>query len=381
MFSEAAASVFYWLGIAVMFLLACAAFPLLHATGYVVASSLVRKPLLYLRVGRGREICHFRWGRRRIHLCLIPSEVAAVFCAANARYYRFRQWIIDVLPFTIVVGVTAAAFWGRFHFKGQISTEIGYLFRAVGILGIAFVVSGFFPDSTNASSPDSAPGQGRLSSLLPRFAKGQVALQVLLEQQNYAALLLGEGEHRRARRWNYGLFRRSVRGGFMDEALSFLMACDGKQLAPSAFDFIRNVIDERWVSVPTEKWAAAADILGTLALSAGKPELVAESLPLLRRAVEGFPEMHTYQGTLASLLFESGQIDEAVPMLDQVARESPNMYDQVIGSAYLVLFHARRNELELAAQWRARVPPMFLADALVEKIFSDPALKALPGVT
>jgi tetratricopeptide (TPR) repeat protein len=100
-----------------------------------------------------------------------------------------------------------------------------------------------------------------------------------------------------------------------------------------------------------DRQVIALDSLACIPVYGGPAELLDDALAWIERALAEKPDMITLKGTKGSLLFEKGNVEEGLRLLEEVLEKTGSDGDRAICKYYMALHHHRRSELQLAYRW------------------------------
>lgn len=355
---------------------------LTHEMAHAVAAWLAGVRVTEVVIGNGTRQGTFFIGRCRVRLTSWPFSGHVIICYARAKWVRMRSILILMAGPLMTAGLSALAFYLMVRWEKAYEQQAPVVLRLLVIFGLTggwIVVLTLWPRTSEANGLQMPNDAAQVLEFM-RGTPEKLREAVFQHQIQFAGYLRERGETERAGRWFRGLARRAARESPHSTALLFASHCYAPPCDPEAVETLRQLVARPMDGPLPSVWAQAADAFACIPLSEERPDLLPEAVAWMHRAVAAFPTVLTYQGTLGSLLAESGDDDGAERLLEKVFKETTAVHDWAICAAYLAILEAKIGNTKISEYYRTTATRLMPNHPIVRRALTklDAVLEALP---
>lgn len=346
---------------------------LIHELGHVLLAWLCRFAIFEFRVGKGRPAVTRQIGRCQLHLGPWATCGLVRYFPAQMRFYRLRA-LAAVSGGPLANAATfAVGFWimSRLDIPAASGAQVfKFTLGALTYLSALITIEALLPyRPTVFGRKYDSDGLQILKLTFGRYDRTLPAHAFCLF---HGGRLFDAGDKKRAARW----LRRALRQSSLRNEHATVLGCSSliseAGYTDEARELLRGILEATRHDPLSPLRRDAADNLGSLAIYHHRPDFLPEALQVLREVVADFPSVITLRGTLGGVLYESGEIEEAEAMLEEVLATTTAGIDRSISAAYLACIWRDRGDDAKAQSFIERalqdIPPSGLPRGLVERL-------------
>ncbi len=325
---------------------------IIHEMGHVIGAWITRCRIFKVKFGTQPRFT--KW-IRGTQLCVswFPDGAYVLSMPPTVRSYRTRMIIVLALGPIFTLGYLAGLFWLWSYIQKVETEELRTITNAiylVTMIELGGLTGTLFPRIIQIEGRETGTDVLQIWQTITRpppdptkhaFNFGFTQMSHLMEQKNV----------RKARLWARKVARLPIEEETIpwQEALAAILI--GMEQWDLAKDIAENILIHPSVASDSPIRWEAGDTFASAVLYGNHRDSMPRAIRLMETLIDDFPDVITLKGTLGSLLFETGKIEQAEALLKDVIAKSTADVDKGISSAYLSRIAQSRGAHDEARQY------------------------------
>jgi tetratricopeptide (TPR) repeat protein len=325
----------------------------LHELAHAAAARAVNFEIIEVRLGGGPELLRWKIGDWYCHVHLFPYVGYCLASPSDFKCYRRKKFIyiaagpllnffllalggLYLMPLLTSLGMAE----GDAQYIAILLFCTAFIYNLGSMLPTTLVVRGMRVESD------------MLNMIKILFFKKQEPPCFSSYHINLLRLLLAE-EKMRAARYYLKTKKLGAWESIPDRLKLAVYFFDLGMVKRARLLFLQ-ILQEDGLKVEIEK--EVLDRLACLSIYHNRQDLLTEGMKWIERAVEKYPDVVTFRGTLGALAAELGQYERAENVLREVLEKSKNLTDRMIVTIYLAWIAAITGRKAEAKRHLRRIP-------------------------